>query len=284
MKIFKIKTDWITTTALRRLAILTIFTATLALAANSARAVQADVSLISKDWEEVIAPLQTIPVQDVGFLRSGYTFGENHLMAITGKRGWEGRSPLLMCVWLMADDQAQHNAQIIKVIRPELVKIFGGKSITLHIYNDQANQTKMRELIRSDQEKCLPAANILHYKTVYLEELSTDFAIIPREGEWLSPNELQRRIRSGEEKGGESDLAILDEWANLRKAVQTGNLTTGKQAAEQMAANINTAAEALGVDMSKMKIDVLYHSHKPFAKSAFFFLIAASPGIQPHFL
>ena len=45
-----------------------------------------------QQWVASLQPLLTMPVQDSGFVRSAYTFAENHLMAIYGKRTFAGHS------------------------------------------------------------------------------------------------------------------------------------------------------------------------------------------------
>ncbi|GAB4325522.1 MAG: hypothetical protein Kow0059_21580 [Candidatus Sumerlaeia bacterium] len=232
------------------------------------------------EWEEVIKPLRSMPVQDFGFIRSGWTFGENHLMAIAGKRSWQGRSPLLVCLWLMSDDAVRHDIPLIKVMRPELVKLFGGSRISLAQYHDQAKQDQFMALIQSDQEKWTKPANELHGKAMHLEELAEDFAIVPRSSpeskEWLSPVELRRALQSGSPPElGPRDEAILEAWESLMKAFRDNDRQAGGAAAARLAAEVEGAARELGVDLSKMKIDVLYHSHHPFGKSAVFFLLAA---------
>lgn len=257
-----------------------IFALLMALAAASVHAQQhnhapATLTLPDKSMEAAIKPLQSMPVQDYGFIRSGYTFGENHLMAIAGRRDWEGRSPLLVCVWLMADHDASHVAPLIKVIRPEMVNIFGGKMITYDQYNGEANQQKFMELIRSDQDKWTRPANELHSRSIYLEELEGSFAIIPHDKEWLSPPGLREKIRSGAETASESDMAILNAWDAVKKSLVAGDNAGVAAASQELANAVNTAAESQGIDLSRLRMDVTYHAHAPFAKSAFFFLIAA---------
>jgi hypothetical protein len=63
------------------------------LLAGARPAPASDLSL-GPEWREAVKTLRGLPVQDTGFIRSGQSFAENVLSAITGKKeSWADGGP-----------------------------------------------------------------------------------------------------------------------------------------------------------------------------------------------
>ena len=147
--------------------------------------------LPDEDLDQALAPLEALAVQEDGFVRGAGTYAQGRLVAIHGKRKFEGRSALAMVLWLMSDRHAAHATPILKVGHPELGKLFGDKRISLDQYQDPVLRQRMIELYRSDTGQLEKPVGALEGKANLLAGLEKDFAIIPREEEWVSPLELR---------------------------------------------------------------------------------------------
>ncbi|MFH0794431.1 MAG: c-type cytochrome biogenesis protein CcsB [bacterium] len=230
---------------------------------------------LSKAWDEALAPIRSMPVQDFGFVRSGYTFGENHLLAISDQRSLEGLDALESVMWLMSRPEAARDAQLIKIERPQLVHMFSSKRISLAQYRSPAVHEQMMQLIRQNQEEWMGPVNDLEGKAQHLEELENDFAIIPRKKEWLAPSQLGAGSGEVSEAVRALDVKIAEQWEKLRDAIKADDPAAGREAATQLALGVAASAKEQGIVLPKLELDVFYHRHHPFAKSAFFYLFAA---------
>ena len=226
-------------------------------------------------WTRALEPLRTMPVQDSGFVRSAVTFGENHLMAIYGKRSFEGKSALFTVLRLMADEKAARETPLIKIVRPELAALYGGKLASLEQYRDPALQEKFIRLVTGNKEKFLKPANEMDDQARRLEDIEEDFTILPRGHEWLSPLALKDAGAGGNPAADPLDAAIVSHWEALKKALRENDPAAGGQAASALTESVAAAARARGVALPRLGLDALYHEHRPFAKSAFFYLLAA---------
>ena len=226
-------------------------------------------------WTRALEPLRTMPVQDSGFVRSAVTFGENHLMAIYGKRSFEGKSALFTVLRLMADEKAARETPLIKIVRPELAALYGGKLASLEQYRDPALQEKFIRLVTGNKEKFLKPANEMDDQAQRLEDIEEDFTILPRGHEWLSPLALKDAGAGGNPAADPLDAAIVSHWEALKKALRENDPAAGGQAASALTESVAAAARARGVALPRLGLDALYHEHRPFAKSAFFYLLAA---------
>lgn len=226
-------------------------------------------------WARALESLRTMPVQDSGFVRSAVTFGENHLMAIYGKRSFKGESALFTVLRLMADEKAARETPLIKIVRPELAALYGAKLASLKQYTDPALQEKFVRLVTSNKEKFLKPANEMDDQAQRLENLEEDFAIIPRAQDWLSPLAVQDGGAGGGPAADPLDAAIVKHWEALKKALLENDPLAGGQAASALAESVVAAARSRGIALPRLGLDALYHEHRPFAKSAFFYLLAA---------
>lgn len=222
------------------------------------------------EWEKALEPIRSMPVQDTGFVRSAYTFAENRLMAIANKRSLNGANPLDVVLHLMADSDLLHSTPIIKIFHPELGKIYGAGRITLGQFENEDLQKAVVDLARSDSQKWTKPLDELQYRVERLETLEADFAIVPREESWLSPLEAKK-------KGGldSTDRTILSEWDKLKGAIATNDATAGGAAAKALADAVTAAAKARGAALPDLSLDVFYHRHQPFGKSAWWYVFAA---------
>jgi cytochrome c-type biogenesis protein CcsB len=222
-------------------------------------------------WQKALEPVRAMPVQDFGFVRSGYTFSENHLMAIAGKRSLHGMDPTWVILNLMANPELERSTPLIKVLHPELAKIFGGGHISLETYRNRDNFNRMLGLRQTNQEKFQNPVNELEYKARTLEELESDFAILPREDVWLSPVEAE----SHSEELQPSDQEILQAWSRLKEALQANDAEAGAEAAQALADSIAKSASQKEIALPNLSLDVFYHDHQPFGKAAVWYLFSA---------
>ncbi|MCL5269507.1 MAG: c-type cytochrome biogenesis protein CcsB [bacterium] len=227
-------------------------------------------ALTGDAWREALVPLETMPVQDYGYIRSGYTFGENHLRAIGGKSTLDGMGPLASVIWLMANPEKAAATPIIKIVRPEVGELFGAKRISLNQYLDPTNHARLVQMVQKDQEAFLRPANELEEQADHLENLERDWAIVPRAGSWLSPVEM-----AAEKQIGTADRRILTQWAALKAAIRANDPAAGGEAARELATAVRNAAVALRTPLPHLKLDVFYHRGKPFEVSAGLYLLAA---------
>ena len=94
---------------------------------GAAGAAEKGASPLSGEWKKALGPLYAMPVQDFGYVRSAFTFGENHLMAVADAHSWQGMDALEAVLYLMANPDVARTAPLIKVVRPELAKLYGAK-------------------------------------------------------------------------------------------------------------------------------------------------------------
>lgn len=228
-----------------------------------------------QQWVVSLQPLLTLPVQDSGFVRSAYTFAENHLMAIYGKRTFGGHSALPTVLRLMADPKATEETPIIKIVRPELAALFGGTVISLKRYRDPALQEKFESLVTAHQESLLKSAQELVAEADHLESLEKDFSIVPHAPEWLSPTGLQSADGATSATLDPLDAAILRNWDDLKAALERDDPAAGARAASALEQSVTAAARARSIALPRLRLDAWYHQNQPFAKSAAFCLLAA---------
>ena len=219
-------------------------------------------------WEEALDPLLSMPVQDSGFIRSGWTFGENALQAIAGRARWEGLDPLAATLWLIADLEARSSEALVKVDRPELGRLLGGKRVSLATARSESARAGMMSLLQRDQQQWLDPLNELEGKLQALEHVEHSFAIIPRPGEWASPADLGPDAT-------EEERAIAARYGELKAAILADDAAAGGEAAAALAAQVRDLAARRSIELPPLGADLFYHRHAPFAKSAVFYLFAA---------
>lgn len=233
----------------------------------------ATVTPLSAEWRQALQPLAAMPVQDFGYIRSAYTFGENHLSAIADRSSYHGMNPLETVLLLMAKPEAVHTWPLIKVVRPQLVKVFGDKMISLDLYRKPEIQARLQELVDADQ-KLGEAWGDVNARADHLEALEKDFAIFPRptegdKAEWLAPAQLTGATAHP------GDAEIARQWTALKAALRANDPKAGATAASALADAVNKSANQQSVKLPKLGLDYFYHSHLPFRKSYVYYLFAA---------
>lgn len=219
------------------------------------------------DWQPIIEQLETLPVQDYGFVRSAYSFAENHLESITGRKTLYDVNPVMATLHLIANPERRRTEPLLKITFPDLVKMFDAKQISLEQYRNPQTQQQLAQRYQQDQQKWLKPLNELETRARNLENLEQEFAILPRQGTWQAP--LAANIRSPE------DRRIVEAWDMLISAVRTGDPTTGAQAVDQLQTRVAAAQQEVGASAPHLGLDVFYHRHAPFRKAAFFYLLAS---------
>lgn len=242
----------------------------LALLGSAARAAE-EKPLLSPEWREALKPLTGMPVQDFGYVRSFYTFGQNHLTAITSRASLNGLNPVEAIVYLMANPEEAHKLPLIKVNRPELARLFGDKCISLNLYRSQEVQSRMMEALQRNP-KLMDSAQDVDARAGHLESLEKEFAAIPRPGEWLSPAQTPP-VRDA--AAGSLDGEIARQWDALKQAVRANDPASGGNAAQALATAVAAAAAQQKVQLPRLGLDVFYHHHQPFRVSAVFYILAA---------
>ena len=225
-----------------------------------------------REWSDVLKPLRTMPVQDYGFVRSGVSFAESRLLTITEKRSFEGRDPLSVIILLMASEEASHEARVIRIMHPDLVRLYGDKYISLHDVEDREKQMALAELMQAKPEALIKPIEDLQKKAQVLGQLEHEFAILPREHEWLPPADAHH----AEEALTATDRAIIEAWSALKTAIQQKNPEQAKTAAATLAERVTAASQVTMAEaLPPLKLDSIYHASKPFATAALFYLLAA---------
>lgn len=237
---------------------------------GTARAATPNPLKFSPEWEKAIVPLRAMPVQDTGFIRSAYTFAENRLMDIADKRSFHGANPLDVVLHLMAEPHLLHTTPIIKITRPEVGKIFGAGHVSLGQYTNPDNQQMVANLVRSNQDKWGKPMGELQYRVDTLQSLESEFAIVPRRGNWLSPTEAEKKSDLDA-----VDRKILSQWDKLKTAIQSNDVAAGAAAARELTDTVDAAAKQRDVVLPDLSLDVFYHSHQPFSKAAWWYVLAA---------
>lgn len=247
---------------------ITVFAAVLLFFAPLANAASSmpDMSLGDK-WDEAIEALELLPVQDTGFVRSSYTFAQNYLSAISGKSSAGEAGALEATLFLLANPARARTIPLIKIGRPKLAEIYGSGHISVEQWRDPRNHQQVMSMLQENQEAWLDPLNSIEYRAQLLEGIDNEFAIVPRDGEWLTPGAVAGATGI--------DKEIADHWKSLRGALRDDNPAAGAAAARGLSDAVNTAAAQRGETMPNLKIDLFYHKHHPFKKSAFFYLFAA---------
>lgn len=222
---------------------------------------------LGPEWRKALEPLASMPVQDFGYVRSAYTFGDNHLSAIANKHSSGGMNCLEAVLYLMANPEAAYQAPLIKVVRPELSRFFGAKMISLEQFRDKARYEQFAGLIQHNQ-KLADAADDVESRAAHLEQIEHDFAIIPHAGEWLSPEHLPANASV-------QDRAIVRQWAALKLALRQNQSQAGAKAARELAASVRAAAQAQSIPLPHLGLDLFFQRHEPFGKAAILYLLAA---------
>lgn len=225
---------------------------------------------LSPEWKAAVEPLQRMPLQDTGFVRTTYTFAGNYIAAISGKRRIGNADALDVVLHLMRDTDEALNVQIIKLSHPELVRLFGAPRISVNQWRDESHRDALIALVKSDQEKWLDPLNQIEYQAQLIEGIEDQFAIVPRQGEWLTPGGA---MMAGDLDA--TDRKILEEWSAFRAALTADDAQAGGAAARELAQSVFAAAAQRGVDTSLVNLDYFYHSHQPFRNAAAFYLFAA---------
>lgn len=257
-----------TTSVVRSLIALVLLLASMLPA--SARAAEALDMSLSPEWTVATEPLRRLPVQDMGFVRTGYTLAGNYLSAIAGTRRAGGGDAFEVVINMLRQGEEARDIQLIKLSHPELVRLFGSPRISLNEWRDEAKRDAMIALYKSDQEKWQKALNEIEYRAGLIENFEDIFAIVPRTGEWMTPT-----VAATAPNLDSIDRKIIDEWGKFRAALRTDDATAGGAAARELAQAVEAAATRSGADNTKLDLDYFYHSHQPFRNSSVFYLFAA---------
>lgn len=241
----------------------------LALAGRAPAAEALDLRL-SPAWQSATQPLRRMPVQDMGFVRTGYTIADNYLSAIAGTHKAGGADAFEVMLYLMRDPVGAHDVQLIKLSHPELVRLFGSPRISLNQWHDESHRDALIALLKTDQQKWQKPLNEIEYRASLIENLDELFAIVPRADEWQTPTEA---ATSGNLDS--LDRRIIDEWGKFRAALSADDTAAGEAAVRELAQAVTTASAQRGVSSRKLQLDYFYHNHQPFRNSATFYLFSA---------
>jgi cytochrome c-type biogenesis protein CcsB len=257
------KTRWITPV----FSLIMVFVALLAArpaAANTPNLV------MDEEWKGAIATLQKLPVQDTGFIRSGHAFAGNLVSAISGKRSIGKATPLECVLTLLGDPQAALTTPLIKISHPDLVTVYSSAWISVAQWRDMQYRDRVMAFLHEDQENRLSMLNSIEYRARLLEGIEGEFAILPREGEWLSPTEARHL-----EDPSPTDVRILAQWDALKVALQANDPEAGAAASQQLVEAVTGAVAELDAKLPPLNLELLYYFHQPFRNAAFFYLLAA---------
>lgn len=225
---------------------------------------------LSPEWREALSPMRRMPVQDTGFVRTMYTFSENYISAISGKKAVGKADAFEAVASLLRDPEKAGSVSLIKLSHPELVQVFGSPRISADQWRDEKYRPALIELLHKDQEKWLKPLNSIEYRAGLLEDVDSEFAIIPREGSWLTPLEAMQAGNLNE-----VDRKILSQWGSLHNALLADDVAAGGEAARELAETVEAAAEQRGVDIAALDLDMFYNTHKPFRNAAVLYLLSA---------
>lgn len=235
----------------------------------AAEKVAVDLSL-SPEWHEAIEPLKRMPVQDNGFIRTGYTLSGNYISAISGSRKVAGADAFDVVLLMLRDPEKARDIQLIKLSHPELVKLYGSARISANQWREETHREALIAMVKADQKKWLDPLNQIEYRAGLIEGIDDQFAILPRKGEWLTPTAA---MRSGALDS--TDKKILGAWSSFRTALAVDDAKAGAAAARELSQSIASAAQLRGSDISAVGLDYFYHSHQPFRNASVFYLFAA---------
>ncbi|MDK2970493.1 MAG: hypothetical protein PWP23_248 [Candidatus Sumerlaeota bacterium] len=225
---------------------------------------------LGTEWKGAVETLRRLPVQDTGFVRTAYTFSENYLSAISGRTTVGKADALEATLSLLRDPKTATAAPLIKLSHPELVRLYGSPRISVDQWRDEKFHDGLRALLATDQDKWLKPLNSIEYRAGLLEDVEGEFAIVPRDGNWLTPAEATR-------DGGLDtlDTRIVDQWAALRQALVANDAAAGTQAARELVQAVTMASEQHGAGTARLGLDLFYHTHKPFKKASILYLFAS---------
>lgn len=246
------------------------FALILVVGASVARAGISQDLQLTPEWRAAVEPLRRMPVQDAGFVRTAYTFSGNFFSAIAGTRSAGKADALEGVLYLLRDSVKAHDAKIIKLTQPELIRLFGNQYISVNQWQDESLRDQLIALLKTDQEKWTDPLNQIEYRAQLIDGLAEDFAIVPRKGEWLTP---EGAMHAGNVEG--TDRKILDEWTKFRNALSQDDAAAGGAAARELSDAVFAAAKERSIDTSAVDLDYFYHKHQPFRNSSALYLIAA---------
>lgn len=214
-------------------------------------------------WESALSPLENMPVQNRGYIRSGYTFAQYQLREITGKPAYKDQPALFTVLWLMSDAEARRTEPLIKVSHPDLAELFGSGRISLSTYREPLKQQVMIDQYRRNPEQWQKPVNELENRARMLENLPNSFTVVPTEKVWATPSQI-----------GASDT-ISPLWTSLQAAILTNSPVQASDAASKLARAVLDRSQQLEQPMPRLHLDVFFAQHRPFAKSAMFYVLSA---------
>ncbi len=239
------------------------------LGAKPAHASETDFSL-GPEWREALSELRALPIQDTGFVRTGHTFSENVLSAITGRTTVGDASALETILHLVRDPHRAHHAPLIRISHPELIEIYGSTRISAHTWRDMSHRDALLRFLHAAEETRMRPLNSIEYRAQLIENLEGEFAIIPRNSEWLPPIALRDAADIAP-----ADQRIIDQWNSLRRALVQNDAEAGTTASRELVKAVRAAAEVHNVELPRLGLDLFYHSHKPYRNAAAFYLFAS---------
>ncbi|MFP4381735.1 MAG: c-type cytochrome biogenesis protein CcsB [Candidatus Sumerlaeia bacterium] len=223
--------------------------------------------------------IEIMPVQDAGFIRSGITFAENHLAAITGRTTHKRQKALPLILELLAQPEKRQTMPLLKIQHPDLGELYGSKWISLETYRDPVKMNRLSGMLQRNQN-LMRIVQELEVSAQRIEELDKDFAIIAPEdaaspdAEWLSPARMRETLENTGRDADPKVEAILEHWDKLRAAIAANNVDEARQIGEEMAAEVEELAITRGAELPNLKLDAFYHDWDPFKVGALFYLFA----------
>ncbi|HOE97826.1 MAG TPA: c-type cytochrome biogenesis protein CcsB [Candidatus Sumerlaeota bacterium] len=234
-----------------------------------ARGEESAAPAMSPAWEAALRPLERLPVQDTGYVRSAHTYARTRLRGITGRNGLGELNAVQSLIWLVSHPAAAAREPLIRVTHPELGSLLGGRRTSLETYRDGRVRERIVAALRAD-ENLLKPINELETRAAMFEHLEAEMAFVPRAGEWLSPVDA-----AGRDDLSSEERELVELWAALKRAVAEDNPTAGGELARELAARAPRLAEARGLALPRLEADWFYHTHEPFRKSSLFYLVGA---------
>jgi len=253
----------------RRILALAVALASLVVSARAQTVAPVDLRL-SAEWRTAVEPLKRMPIQDAGFVRTVYTFAGNYVSAISGRRTAGKADAFEAMLGMLRDVDESRDLQIVKLSHPEIVRIFGSPRISANQWRDESHRDELIALLNADQEKWLDPLNQIEYRASLAEGIEDEFAIVPREGEWLTPTAA---ARSGDLDP--ADRRILDQWGKFRAALAFDDPKEGAAAARELAQAVTAAARQRDIDVDAVDLDYFYHTHQPFRNASVLYLLSS---------
>lgn len=221
--------------------------------------------------------LEPVVVQDYGFEKSLMSFAKERIGSIGKKARAGGEHPIGLLFGMIYRTADWRKRPIFKVEHPKLVELYGGeKYISADTYMDGANRRKMIALLRptesSKPDPSIEAAiNRLDQRVRALLDVKNQLAIIPqKEGDWRSPNSVQRDSLTT----GSTARAIMDDYTELANAYAHRDAKAFAAAAHDLVAANRKAAEESGVNLTRLRVDLINTQIRPFHWSARLYLLA----------